>query len=52
MSLVSRHPLFVRKGFVAYQNCLFVIIPLLVVLEKCCVIDFFLSDTHLFCCFL
>ena len=45
MSLFSRHPLFVRKGFIVFQNYLFVIISLLATLEKCYVTDFFLSET-------
>ena len=35
MSLFSRHPLFDRKDFIVFQNCLFVTISLLVTLEKC-----------------
>ena len=50
--IIFKTPLFVRKDFIVLQNCLFVIIPLLYILKKFCVIDFLLSETHLFRCFL
>ena len=52
MSQLSKQPLLVRKGFIVFQNSLFVTIPLLVIVEKYCFIDFFLIKTHLFRCLL
>ena len=44
MSLLSRQPLFVVKGFIVLQNSLFVTIPLFVILENYCFIYFFRRD--------
>ena len=45
--IIFKTSLIVWKGFIVFQNCWFVVTPLLVISEKCCVIDFFLSETHL-----
>ena len=50
--LLSKQPLLVRKGFIVFQNSLFVNIPFLVILKKYCFIDFFLIETHLLRCLL
>ena len=40
MSLFSRQPLFVREGWIVFQNSLFVTIRLPVMLEKYCLLAF------------
>ena len=52
ISLLFKLPLLVRKGFIVLQNSLFATIPLLVLLEKHCFIDFFWIETQLLHCLL
>ena len=46
MSLLSKQPLLVRKGFIVFKNSLFVTKPLRLILEKYCFMGFFRIGTH------
>ena len=52
MSLPAKPPLLERKGLTRFQKARFDTSPFSVACLKCCLIAFFLKETHLFLCLL